>query len=165
VPLGAARTAALPPIAPPGREPRPAPEAGSEQAALLPETAFEPGGWRARGTLVGVIQFLDGSISVDARDRSILHNIVLLQQQRGGLIRVVGHASGRAKSPDPAAHRLASFELSLGRARNVALAMMDLGLDSEILQVVAAAASEPAYHESQPTGEAGNRRVEIFLEY
>jgi hypothetical protein len=70
-----------------------------------------------------------------------------------------------ARSADPVAQRLAAFELSLGRARNVALAMMELGVDPETLQVAAASASEPAYDESQPSGEAGNRRVEIFLEY
>ena len=147
-------------------EPLTAPDVRDEQAALpRPEATLEPGDWAARGTLVGVIQFLGGSISIDARDRSILRDIALLQQQRGGLFRVVGHASGRAKSPDPTAHRLASLELSLGRARNVALAMMELGVDPETLQVVAASASAPAYDESQPTGESGNRRVEIFLEY
>jgi flagellar motor protein MotB len=165
-PAGPAATALLAPDAPPGPEPPAASDPATEEPPPRPsEQAVEPGGWAARGRLVGVIQFLDGSISVDARDRSILRDIALLQQQRGGRIRVVGHASGRAKSLDPAAHRLANFELSLGRARNVALAMTEFGVDPEILQVVAASASEPAYEESQPTGEAGNRRVEIFLEY
>ncbi len=123
------------------------------------------GGWATRGTLVAIIQFLDGSVTVDARDRAILRDIAQLQRQRGGRIRVVGHASRQPKSRDPARHRLANFELSLGRARNVAMAMMEIGVDPEILQVVAASASEPAYEESLPTGEAGNRRVEIFLEY
>jgi flagellar motor protein MotB len=112
-----------------------------------------------------VIYFLDGSSSVDARDRRVLGDIVLLQQQRGGVIHVVGHASRRPKSPDPAAHRLANFTLSLDRARNVALALGELGAGAGELQVVAASDSEPIYDESQPTGEAGNRRVEIFLEY
>jgi len=164
-PAGPAATALLAPDAPPGPEPLAAPDPATEESPPRPpEQAVEPGGWAARGRLVGVIQFLDGSISVDARDRSILRDIARLQQQRGGRIRVVGHASGRAKSLDPAAHRLANFELSLGRARNVALAMMEFGVDPGILQVVAASAHEPAYEETQPTGEAGNRRVEIFLE-
>ena len=138
----------------------------AEPAGPKPLAAPDPSsGWAARGTLVAIIQFLDGSVTIDARDKSILRDIALLQQQRGGRIRVVGHASRRPKSRDPARHRLANFELSLGRARNVALAMMEIGVDPEVLQVVAASASEPAYEESLPTGEAGNRRVEIFLEY
>jgi flagellar motor protein MotB len=47
----------------------------------------------------------------------------------------------------------------------VALALTELGAGAGVLQVVAASDSEPIYDESQPTGEAGNRRVEIFLEY
>jgi flagellar motor protein MotB len=124
-----------------------------------------PGGPAERGELVGVIYFVDGSTRVDARDRRVLGDVVLLQRQRGGVIRVIGHASGRPKAPDPAAHRLANFALSLDRARNVALALTELGAGAGVLQVVAASDSEPIYDESQPTGEAGNRRVEIFLEY
>jgi flagellar motor protein MotB len=31
--------------------------------------------------------------------------------------------------------------------------------------VAAAGAQQPIYYESSPTGEAGNRRVEIYLDY
>ncbi len=157
-PADAAQTVALPPIAPPVAPPGTQPGAG-------PGTPAGPDGPAERGELVGVIYFLDDSTRVDARDRRVLGDIVLLQQQRGGLIHVIGHASRRPKAPDPAAHRLANFKLSLDRARNVALALTELGAGSGDMEVVAASDSEPVYDESQPTGEAGNRRVEIFLEY
>jgi outer membrane protein OmpA-like peptidoglycan-associated protein len=168
-PAGAPQTVALPPVAPPPVAPPLVAPPGAEPASgpepAQPSAPAEPAGRAGRGELVGVIYFLDGSTRVDARDRRVLGDIVLLQQQRGGVIRVVGHASRRPKSPDPAAHRLANFALSLDRARNVALALGELGAGAGDLQVVAASDSEPIYDESQPTGEAGNRRVEIFLEY
>jgi len=154
---------ALPPVAPPAAERaavanitslRP-----SEQAPLAPAAPI------ARGQLVGVIQFLDGSSRLDARDRRILSDVLLLQRQRGGVIRLIGHASQRRDLPDPVAHRVTKFERSLARANSVALAMLDLGADREALEIFAAADSEPLYDESEATGEAGNRRVEIFLEY
>jgi flagellar motor protein MotB len=110
-----------------------------------------------------VIYFLAGSTRVADRDRRVLQDIVLLQAQRGGVLHVVGHASGRARSADPAAQRLAGFALSLDRAQAVARALRELGAPDP--RLVAAADSEPIYDESAPTGEAGNRRVEIFLEY
>ncbi len=165
-PSAAAPTPLVAAAASPGPETPAAPGSAAEAGPRPPpDPAVAPDSRSARSMLVGVIQFRDGSVIVDAGDRSILREISELHQQRGGRIRVVGHASGRLKSSDPARHRLANFELSLGRARNVALAMMELGVDPEILQVVAASASEPAYEEWSPTGEAGNRRVEIFLEY
>jgi len=163
-PLAAPGQAApLPPIAPPAAESaavksitslRP-----SEQA---PAAATDP---IAQGQLVGVIQFLDGSSRVDVRDRQILRDVLLLQRQRGGVIRLIGHASQRRVLPDPIAHRVVKFERSLARASSVALAMLELGADRKALEVIAAADSEPVYDESEATGEAGNRRVEIFLEY
>lgn len=157
------QAAALPPIAPPAAESaavanitslRP-----SEQAPPAPADPI------ARGQLVGIIQFLGGSSRLDVRDRQILRDVLLLQRQRGGVIRLIGHASQRRDLPDPVAHRVTKFERSLARANSVALAMLELGADQKALEVIAAADSEPLYDESEATGEAGNRRVEIFLEY
>jgi outer membrane protein OmpA-like peptidoglycan-associated protein len=156
------QSAALPPIAPPAPEATAAPGVTS----LTPRRwALRPAaGPIARGELVGVIYFLGGSSRLDLRDRRILSDVLLLQRQRGGVLRLVGHASRQRRSPDPVAHRLAKFERSLARAGNVALAMLDLGADRRALEVIAAADSEPVYDESAETGTAGNRRVEIFLE-
>jgi outer membrane protein OmpA-like peptidoglycan-associated protein len=175
-PAPAVSTRPLPPGPAPGTPPRRATPEQAPQAAVRPPLVPpgpEPGAERAepdlgqvaaaRGELVGVIYFLAGSTRVDARDRRILGDIVLLQAQRGGVIHLVGHASGRTRSPDPAAQRLGGFALSLDRARAVALALRELGAPGP--RLVAASDSEPVYDESAPSGEAGNRRVEIFLEY
>ncbi len=162
---GRKQTSAWPLVAPPRAESAavPIPRAGPD-GQPGPEQAAARADGQARGQLIGVIFFLDGSSTLDAKDRGILRDIVLLQRQRGGLLRVVGHASRRLKSSDPVAQRLAKFELSLNRAKAVALAMVDLGAGRDQLEVLALSDSEPVYDESRPSGEAGNRRVEIFLE-
>ena len=43
--------------------------------------------------------------------------------------------------------------------------LMDLGAPNEDLVVVAKADAEPIYYEIMPSGEAGNRRTEIYLDF
>jgi flagellar motor protein MotB len=40
-----------------------------------------------------------------------------------------------------------------------------MGVDPALVTTEARSDSEPVYFEFMPTGEAGNRRVEIYLEY
>ena len=95
----------------------------------------------------------------------MLRQIVALQQQTGGRpLRVVGHASARTSVADPVKHRMANFDVSVSRAQRVANALVQLGASRDRVAVVGKADSEPVYHEFMPTGEAGNRRVEIFIE-
>ena len=42
--------------------------------------------------------------------------------------------------------------------------MVELGVPVERLQVMAASDSQPVFEESQATGIAGNRRVEVYLQ-
>ena len=65
----------------------------------------------------------------------------------------------------PEQHQLANFNVSIKRANSVASALNELGVDSNMLRAEALADSQPVYHEFMATGEAGNRRAEIFLEY
>ena len=117
------------------------------------------------GQLVGLIYFGHGSAGLDDTDRDVLRQIVALQQQTGGRpLRVVGHASARTSVADPVKHRMANFDVSVNRAQRVANALVQLGASRDRVAVVGKADSEPVYHEFMPTGEAGNRRVEIFIE-
>lgn len=114
--------------------------------------------------LVAVIYFGHGSAQLDARDRGVLREVVALQRQRGGTIRVVGHASAHTGVVDQIKHRLANFEMSLKRANTVAAGLVGLGAAKDAMRVEAQGDSQPIFHEFMPTGEAGNRRTEIFLE-
>ncbi len=115
--------------------------------------------------LVGVIYFGHGSARLDANDRGVLRDIVALQRQRGGVIRVVGHASALTGVVDQIRHRITNFEVSLKRANTVAAEIVALGAAKDKVRAEAKGDSQPVFHEFMATGEAGNRRAEIFLEF
>ncbi|MEX0924275.1 MAG: OmpA family protein [Rhodovibrionaceae bacterium] len=113
--------------------------------------------------LAGVIYFNHGSAGLSGNDRQVLRNIADAQKARGGTLIVVGHASARTQSLDPETHFEANLEMSQRRANAVAEALRGLGVSSSSLFVEGRGAVQPVYQEVMPTGEAGNRRVEIFL--
>lgn len=116
------------------------------------------------GQLAAIIFFPHGSSELDQRGRSILRDLAALRQQRGGSLRVVGHASSRTRNATPDEHQLANFDMSLIRANAVKEELLRLGVEPEAVRAEAIGDAEPVYHEFMPSGEAGNRRVEIFLE-
>jgi len=119
----------------------------------------------ARGAVkVATIMFKNGSARLSARDRSILADVRKLQQERGGRLRVIGHSSSRTRNTDPLRHKMINLKVSTARADAVAKQLLKFGLDKSALQVDAVSDSAPVYFEFMPTGEAGNRRAEIFLE-
>ncbi len=118
----------------------------------------------AGGQLAAIIFFGHGSSDLDARDRSVLKDLAALQQQRGGRLRVVGHASSRTQNTTPDEHQIANFDMSMARAESVTAELLALGVPSDAVDTEALGDAEPVYHEFMPSGEAGNRRVEIFLE-
>jgi len=114
--------------------------------------------------LVAVIYFSHSSAQLDASDRGVLSEVVALQRQRGGTIRVVGHASAHTGVVDQIKHRRANFEMSLKRANTVAAGLVALGAGGDQVRTEAKGDAQPIFHEFMATGEAGNRRAEIFLE-
>jgi outer membrane protein OmpA-like peptidoglycan-associated protein len=120
-------------------------------------------GYGAAGEPVALIFFQHGSAALTADDRDVIRDIAELQKTRGGVIQIVGHASMRTGNVDPAAHDEVNYEMSLARANAVAEALMREGVGAANVQVAAAGSNEPEYYEFTPTGEAGNRRAEIYL--
>jgi outer membrane protein OmpA-like peptidoglycan-associated protein len=116
-----------------------------------------------KGELLGIIQFAEGSAKLDDRDRAILRQVVALREERGGRIRLVGHASRGDQAGGPAEVRLANFITSAERARSVATALTGEGLPRTDLLVEAEGDNRPLYAETEASGAAANRRVEIFL--
>jgi outer membrane protein OmpA-like peptidoglycan-associated protein len=136
----------------------PAPRA--QQAAVAPLVA-QP----RTSELAGIIYFANGSDALDANDKSVLRDIVALSQERDARIRVIGHASSRTGTLDPVEHRIVNLEISQRRAEAVTAALVRMGAKRDRIRTEARADTLPVYHEFMPTGEAGNRRAEIFLEY
>lgn len=74
---------------------------------------------------------------------------------------VVGHSSvGSDEGPEQAE---ANLKMSERRANAVADGLRRAGVAPEDLQIQALGDRDLQYQETSPTGEAGNRRVEIFL--
>lgn len=126
------------------------------------ETPMAPLGQGA--VKVATIRFKNGSSQLSQRDRQILANVLALKKERGGRIRVVGHASSRTRNTDPVKHKMINFQVSVARADAIAAELMRQGADRAELQVDAISDSAPQFLEVMPTGEAGNRRAEIYLE-
>ncbi len=139
-----------------------APSAAPQFAAAPPAM----GSAEANGSLrVATIQFATGSATLDSRDRTILKQVVALQKERGGVLRIVGHASARTANMDAVRHKMVNYEVSADRAQTVAQTLLQFGAPAERVTVVAKSDTEPVFYEFMPSGEAGNRRTEIYLDF
>jgi len=144
------------------------PISSAQTGARPPNSEMTVGGTASRARAgsrirAATINFANNSSSLDARDRSILGAVIQLQRERGGRVVVVGHASSRTKDMDYITHKMVNFQISIQRATTIGNALKDLGLKGENLEVQAVSDQQPLYTEVMPSGEAGNRRVEIYL--
>lgn len=138
--------------------------------AALPQLNVRPSAGRtaARAAPAGphqvaVIQFADNSAKLDANDRKVLRQVAELQRQTGSSVRIVGHASSRTRQVVDDRHQQANLAMSQRRATAVAQALFEMGVTAQVVQIEAAADSQPLFSEAMPTGEAGNRRAEIYF--
>jgi len=114
---------------------------------------------------VATIQFPNGSAKIGARERRILRQVAAQHKKTGGTIRVVGHASSRTRSTNMARHKLINLQVSAARADSIARELVKFGTRANDITIGAVSDSEPKYHEYMPSGEAGNRRAEIFFDF
>ena len=114
---------------------------------------------------VATILFDNGSAKLNTSDRRVLRQVVAHHKQNGGTLRVVGHASSRTRNMDPARHQLINFKVSAARADAVLEQLVRYGTRASNLVVSSVSDTLPKYLESMPSGEAGNRRAEIFLDF
>ncbi|MDP6258612.1 MAG: OmpA family protein, partial [Rhodospirillales bacterium] len=114
---------------------------------------------------VATILFDYGSSKVKSRARRILRQVMAQHKQVGGTLRVVGHASRRTKTNDPIRRKMSNFQVSTARAERVAKELVKMGVKANKLFVGSVSDSEPRYYEYMPSGEAGNRRTEIYIDF
>jgi outer membrane protein OmpA-like peptidoglycan-associated protein len=133
--------------------------AGSSPAYGLPAGAAP-----IPGQPVAVIFFADASSAISDRGQWVLHNVLLLQQQVGGHLRIVGNASLHTVTMDPDQHAAVNYKISQSRANAVARALIGMGVPEGAIAVAAQGSQAPVFYEFMPTGEAANRRVDIFLD-
>jgi flagellar motor protein MotB len=134
----------------------------SDNVAALPEASTPAPA--PSGIQVGTVLFADNSSKVlDTYDK-LLKDIANMTKEKGGTLRVVGHASPGGRGSDPLKQRLANFRVSLARANAVARELVRLGVPARDVMVEGRADSDPLYQEGAPAGEAGNRRAEIYID-
>jgi outer membrane protein OmpA-like peptidoglycan-associated protein len=114
---------------------------------------------------VATILFANGSAKVGARDRRVLRQVIAQHKKVGGTLRIVGHASRRTKTNDPIRHKMANFQVSTARAERVAKELVKMGVRANKMFVGSVSDSDPKYYEYMPSGEAGNRRTEIYIDF
>ena len=64
---------------------------------------------------------------------------------------------------DPIKHKMVNYGVSVNRADKIARELRKMGLAPESIVVDARSDSMPLYQETMPSGEAGNRRAEIYF--
>ena len=111
----------------------------------------------------GTVRFASGSSVLTKAARSVLRKIAEAYRQRGGALRIDGHASSRTRDMTMVKHHMVNFNISLKRANAVARELIRRGVSSEALFVSAISDSKPIYSEIMPAGDAGNQRVEIYF--
>ena len=114
---------------------------------------------------VATILFANGSAKVNSRDHRVLRQVIAQHKKIGGTLRIVGHASRRTKTIDPIRHKMANFQVSTARAERVAKELVKMGIKANKMFVGSVSDNEPRYYEYMPSGEAGNRRTEIYIDF
>jgi outer membrane protein OmpA-like peptidoglycan-associated protein len=140
-----------------------APDAGAttESAAPPPESSTPPPPQTAAlptnlGEPTALIYFNQGSADLTDHDRAVLHDVtVMYRRERNSRLRVIGHASKAEGGSESAG-------IATTRADAVAKTLAELGVPASAIEIVSGSGGR-VYDESQPTGAAANRRVEIFL--
>jgi len=141
-----------------------APAYGSAVGAGPSSYAVPAGAAPVAGQPVAVIFFTESSAALSDRAQWVLQNVHLLQQQQGGRLRIVGNASLHTVTMDPQRHDQVNYRISQSRANAVARALINMGVPQGSIGVAAQGSQAPIFYEFMPTGEAANRRVEIYLD-
>ncbi|WP_417520003.1 OmpA family protein [Minwuia sp.] len=111
-----------------------------------------------------VIQFRHGSAQLSSSDLGTLRATAERARQTNATVRVRGHSSSRTGQMPVDTHLLANLRMSAARAEAVADALARFGVPYDRIVVEAKGDNAPVFNEAMPSGEAGNRRAEIFLE-
>lgn len=114
---------------------------------------------------VAQIQFGHGSSNLSGTDNNVLRQVAEAWRQTGGVLRIIGHASMRTANMSLEEHLAINRQVSEQRASAVVSQLVSLGVNPDAIFVGADGSADPRYYEGVPAGEAGNRRVEIFMDY
>ncbi len=134
-------------------------------AARLGVRSIDTLGPSINGVQVAQIQFGHGSSNLSGTDNNVLTQVAQAWRQTGGILRIIGHASMRTANMSLEEHMAINRQVSERRASAVVSELVSLGVNPDAIFVGADGSADPRYYEGVPAGEAGNRRVEIFMDY
>lgn len=132
---------------------------GGQQAGYVPT-----GGAGLSRQAQAIITFGHNSARLSSKDVATINRVAAQAKQTGALVRIVGHASSRTREMSVRSHVTSNLRISANRADAVADVMARAGVPYTRIIVEARGDNNPAFNEAMPSGEAGNRRAEIFLE-
>ena len=162
-------TAAAPPTPAQPPSPAPAPAVPERHASLAQPAPEKPSAEQPEAVLktaqVATIYFGDGSAHLSPQDRRVVEKVAEVARMTGGTLRIVGHSSVGPATGDPERRDAVNYKMSLERANAVAEELRRRGVPASHMQVMAEGSRNPIYAETAPTGAAGNRRTEIYLDY
>jgi outer membrane protein OmpA-like peptidoglycan-associated protein len=111
----------------------------------------------ARSERIATIHFARETAELGEAERDILRQVAALHQQRGGMIRVVGHG-GTATGNESTQEDTMNAQISLERANTVAQELIRLGVSRQEIRAVALAGAPAA-------GQANGQAAEIYFIY
>jgi outer membrane protein OmpA-like peptidoglycan-associated protein len=129
----------------------------------LPEVSEKPAHPPAGALKVAVIQFPRAGVKLDDRAREVLAQVAAYAQQARANIMLFGYSSLNLELASSGNIREAAKGIAAARLRAVGVELFKQGVPFDRVELIARGNHDPAYRESKPTGEAGNRRVEIWF--
>ena len=129
----------------------------------LPATMERPARPPADALKVAVIQFPRAGADMDKATREVLAQVAAYAQQARASVMLFGYSSLGIELASGGSANEAARGIAEARLRAVGVALVEDGVPIDRLQLIARGRAEPAYLESAPEGEAGNRRVEIWF--
>ena len=129
----------------------------------LPAATEQPAKPPADALQVAVIQFPRAGAVLDDDAREILTQVAAYAQQARANVILFGYASLKVEVASGASARESARELATARLRAIGVELAKAGVPIDRLKLVARGNIDPAWQETEPTGEAGNRRVEIWF--
>ena len=124
-----------------------------ERPARPPEDALK----------VAIIQFPRAGADLDEGTREILSQVAAYAQRARANVMLFGYASLRIELASGGNAKEAARGVAEARLRAVGVVLVEDGVPIDRIQLIARGNVNPVYFESDPAGEAGNRRVEIWF--
>jgi outer membrane protein OmpA-like peptidoglycan-associated protein len=129
----------------------------------LPAPTERPARPPADALKVAIIQFPRAGADLDDGTRDILSQVAAYAQRARANVMLFGYSSLSIELASGGSAKEAARGVAEARLRAVGVVLVEDGVPIDRIQLIARGNVDPVYFESDPTGEAGNRRVEIWF--